>query len=363
MLKKNKIKLIIASLAILLPSAAGAVLWDKLPEKMTVHWGLDGTADGWGGRLFAVIGLPLILLAVFWLCILITAKDPKNKDQNHKAFGMIIWIMPFVSFFAMGMTYLAAFGKTFAMYDLVPVFIGVLLAFIGNYMPKCKQNHTIGIKVKWTLENEENWNRTHRFAGKIWFFGGMAITLTCLLPDTVGSLLFLVLLLACVFAPFVYSYAFYKKQVKDGSYTASPAGYTDKKWVKVLSAVLISAVLIGTAVVMFTGGITVTLGSEEMTVDSTYWSGTAVKYSDIKSVEYADTFSVGMRIYGFSSARLLLGSFENSEWGNYDCYCYTNTDPCIVIETNDGVIVINSDSAEATKNIYDELILKAEDSD
>ena len=39
---------------------------------------------------------------------------------------------------------------------------------IGNYLPKVKQNNTIGIRVVWTLQDEENWNATHRFSGKIW---------------------------------------------------------------------------------------------------------------------------------------------------------------------------------------------------
>lgn len=51
---------------------------------------------------------------------------------------------------------------------LVPVLLGLLFLWVGNYFPKLRRNRTLGIKVSWTLGNEENWNRTHRFAGKVW---------------------------------------------------------------------------------------------------------------------------------------------------------------------------------------------------
>ena len=79
MLKQNKRKLLISSAVILLPALVGLLLWNQLPARMATHWGLDGTTDGWSGRTFAVFGMPLMLLATHWLCILITAKDPKSQ--------------------------------------------------------------------------------------------------------------------------------------------------------------------------------------------------------------------------------------------------------------------------------------------
>ena len=92
MIKRNKLKLIFSSILIFLPSVVGLLLWNRLPESMTTHWGADGNADGFSGKAFAVFGMPLILLAIHWLCIFFTTKDPKNKDQNHKVFGLVLWI-------------------------------------------------------------------------------------------------------------------------------------------------------------------------------------------------------------------------------------------------------------------------------
>ena len=93
---------------------------------------------------------------------------------------------------------------------IMPVLVGLLLTVVGNYMPKCKQNYTIGIKIPWTLNSEENWNKTHRFAGWIWTFGGLAIMLTGFVG---GVWFFLPVVLVMVFAPMIYSYILHRKGI------------------------------------------------------------------------------------------------------------------------------------------------------
>ena len=46
------------------------------------------------------------------------------------------------------------------------IYYGTSLLFIviGNYLPKIKQNNTIGIRIVWTLQDEENWNATAAIA-------------------------------------------------------------------------------------------------------------------------------------------------------------------------------------------------------
>ena len=66
-----------------------------------------------------------------------------------------------------GIMYRAAFGKEFDLAFFMPAMLGVMFIFIGNYLPKVKQNRTLGIKISWALNNEENWNKTHRFGGKV----------------------------------------------------------------------------------------------------------------------------------------------------------------------------------------------------
>ena len=211
-IKKNKWKLLISSIVTLLPIAAGLIMWEHLPEKMATHWGFNGVADGWSGRPFVVFALPLIMLAVHWICVMVTAVDPKNKNQSQKAVSLILWICPFVSLFTGTAIYAAAFGMDFGVNTVLPVFMGLIFVVIGNYLPKCKQNYTVGIKVPWTLENEENWNATHRFGGKVWVIGGVLLMLCAFLPKAVMYYVFIMLITLLGIIPVIYSYVYYRKR-------------------------------------------------------------------------------------------------------------------------------------------------------
>lgn len=208
MIKKNLKVLIITSVMILLPILAGLVLWNQLPDPMPSHWNASGEIDGWSSKAFVVFGFPLILLAAQWLCVLGTGADPKKNNHPAKILHLVLWIIPVLSVLLHTVTYMTALGMEVRMERIMPVFIGLLFAIIGNYLPKCKQNYTIGIKIPWTLNSEENWNKTHRFAGRLWVICGIVIMLTGFIG---GFWVFLPIVLLMVIVPFVYSYLLHRK--------------------------------------------------------------------------------------------------------------------------------------------------------
>ena len=135
MLKENKRNLLISSAVILLPVVFGLIFWDKLPEQMATHWGFDGQADGWSSRGFTVFALPLLMLALHWLCAFVTSRDPKNQGQNKKVFGIVLWITPVVALFANGMTYAVALEKEVQPLLFTNLLLGTVFVIIGNYLP------------------------------------------------------------------------------------------------------------------------------------------------------------------------------------------------------------------------------------
>ena len=210
MIKKNGKILLITSLIILLPILAGVILWNQLPERIPTHWNVAGQIDGWSSKPFAVFGLPLMMLAFQWICVLATSADPKQEHHPSKVLHLVFWMIPVLSVVLSALTYTAAFGKDVQIELIMPVLIGLLLAIVGNYLPKCKQNYTIGIKIPWTLNSEENWNRTHRFAGRLWVVCGLVIMLTGFL----GTFwIFFGVALLMVLAPFIYSYLLHRKGI------------------------------------------------------------------------------------------------------------------------------------------------------
>ena len=212
MIKKYLKVLIITSIVILLPVLAGVILWDQLPEQMPMHWNAAGEVDGWGSKPFAVFGMPAILVAAQWLCLLSTLADPKRKNHTEKMLHLILWFIPVLSVVMHTIVYLTVLGYGVKIEIVLPICLGLLFAIVGNYLPKCKQSYTIGIKIPWTLANEENWNKTHRFAGFLWVICGVAIMLTGFLGK---FWIFLPIALLMVIVPVIYSYLLYQRQQKN----------------------------------------------------------------------------------------------------------------------------------------------------
>ena len=208
MIKQYKKMIIITSLLILVPMIAGILLWNQLPDKMATHWGISGEVDGYSSKAFTVFGLPAFLFAVHWVCILGTGADPKKSVIGKKPMELVLCICPLCSFLCSGLSYSHALGYEFNVTMIMSLFMGIVFIVIGNYLPKSGRNYTMGIKIPWTLNSDENWIKTHRFAGRLWVVSGIVTIITAFLNMTV---LMVVLLFVCGIVPVVYSYIYYKK--------------------------------------------------------------------------------------------------------------------------------------------------------
>ncbi len=357
-LKQHKKELIISSALILLPMLVGLLLWNQLPDTMATHWGADGLVDGWNGKAFAVFGTPLMLLFTHWLCLWITSKDPGQKRQSRKAVGMIFWLMPLVSLFSSAMLYGTALGNEINIGSIVLGMTGLMFLGIGNYLPKVKQNYTIGIKVVWALHNEENWNATHRFGGKLWVVGGLATILLVFFPieKTIG--LIMIVLTVTSILPILYSYLYYKKQCARGEGYPLDDKPTDPFLKKMTTGAILVTVVILVIIgfMLYTGEIHYIYNAESFTIDPTQWNSLTVEYDAIEAIEYREEAVSGSREYGYGSARLLLGTFKNEEFGRYTRYTYTKSEACIILTVNEKVLVLAGKTPEETMTIYQTLL-------
>lgn len=211
MIKQFKKTLIVTSIITLLPILAGLILWERLPETIATHFGADNQANGWSSKWFAVFGLPLILLAAEWFCMLVTSIDPKRKNINRKALGVALWIMPIISLISSLVIYAYAFEIPIDIGMIMFILLGVTFVLLGNYMPKTQQNYSLGIKLPWTLNDEDNWRATHRLAGFLWTLGGIIILISAIFKP-IWLLLSVAVLM--ILLPTLYSYLYYKKNKK-----------------------------------------------------------------------------------------------------------------------------------------------------
>ncbi len=361
-LKENKKKLIISSVLTLLPILFGLFIWDQLPDVMTTHWGVDNQPDGWSSKSFAVFGMPVLLLVMHWFCLWITTKDPGQKKQSKKALSMIFWMMPMVSLFTSAIMYGIALGNTVNIGSVLFAMMGLMFLGIGNYLPKVKQNYTLGIKVSWALLNEENWNATHRFGGKVWVAGGLLMLLASFLPVEYVIPVMLPVILILALVPSLYSYLYYRKQCREGRGYEIKKPEMDKttKIIYRVSMVVVVLILIAVLLVMFTGKITCVYGDSSFTVEASFHDDLTVEYDAIDSITLRNEPIPGTREFGFGSARLLLGTFRNEEFGLHSRYTYTGCQCAVIIVSGEKTLVLAGRDAEETEAIYAELITRVE---
>ena len=214
MLRRNKSHIILTTLIAALPILVGFLLWDRLPEEIATHFNFQGEPDGWSSKFFTVVCLPMILVGVHVICVLGTLADPKNANIHDKIFRMVLWITPCISLLVMGGVYGYALGYNVDIARVTMILMGVVFILLGNYMPKCRQNYTVGIKVPWTLADPENWNKTHRFAGWLWTGAGIVFLGMTLLGWMHFAVMF-GLIMIVGFLPMGYSYWLYVKKEKE----------------------------------------------------------------------------------------------------------------------------------------------------
>ncbi len=353
MLKQNKIKIIISSLLTLSPILFGLIVWDKLPNSMAIHFGTSGTPNGFGTKAMAVFLIPLILFVLNLVCIFATSLDKKQKEQSKKALSIIFWIMPIISILVSASIYSVALEKAINILVIFPVLLGLLFIFLGNYMPKIKQNLTLGVRMGFTLGNEENWNKTHRFTGKLWVSVGFLTLFLVFAPINIMIIIFVALLLVATIAPVIYSYIVYKNHKKQGIAYEKPE---TSKIAKIITAILVPLILIFVGILMFTGNISLEYKSETFEVKATYNQSLELRYDQIDEVKYLPKDTVGARTFGFGSAKLLVGTFQNEEFGTYTRYSYTGKAPVVKVSIDDKVLIIGGKDEKETKKIYIDIL-------
>ena len=205
---KNKKLLILTSIMILLPMVVGFIFWKQLPDEMATHFGINGEPNGWSSKGFAVIGLPLVLLVIHFLSVFATIVDPKFAENSKKIYSIIFWICPVVSVIVMVMVYGYSLGFELNISRICCVLTAILFIIVGNYLPKCRQNHVVGIRIPWTLSDRDNWNYTHRIAGYIWIVCGLVLLICSLLMI---EWLIVAVLSVAVLVPVAISYTYYIK--------------------------------------------------------------------------------------------------------------------------------------------------------
>ena len=210
-MKKRLSKLtIITTVLALLPMILGAVLYDRLPDVVTTHWGFNNEPNGWSPKWMACFGIPAFMAAINLIVGIATEGESKLNGTSKVVINICRWIVPVLSIILVPMMLFYELGYKMDVEKIVCTILGVLFIVLGNYLPKCRQNYYVGIKIPWTLKSEENWNKTHRFGGFVFMICGVLILVSAWAGT---SWVTVAVLFAMILIPTVYSYILHRRGV------------------------------------------------------------------------------------------------------------------------------------------------------
>lgn len=201
------------------PFCAAALLWDKLPDRMPIHWNAQGQVDGYAGKFMGALSIPITSVVAVLFISLLAVVDPRlrNQDPATRANSLQVFrsiriaFSLFLAFVSVAVLFIGV-GVPLEMSRIISLGLGLLLLVMGNLLGKVRPNYFMGIRTPWTLESPEVWQKTHRLGGKI-MVGAAIVLLAGAMLVPMNALLWFLLSVTTIMilVPVVYSLVVYKK--------------------------------------------------------------------------------------------------------------------------------------------------------
>ena len=219
-----------------------AAVLPLMPERVPMHYNAAWEIDRWGSKYENLL-LPLMTvgMALFFaaLASYYERKSKENADDKESvqaaSNAKVMWIVGAavtVFFTAMqGMILYAAYhgaasdGSAQAenISRVTFVLTGALYIVLGNYMPKTRRNSTVGLRVSWSMYNDNTWRKCNRFGGIVMMLTGVATMVTALLADVLPTVfLMLGYLMAATAIMLVYARRVYRAEIRSGGKEGNP---------------------------------------------------------------------------------------------------------------------------------------------
>ncbi|MBN2585149.1 SdpI family protein [Patescibacteria group bacterium] len=193
-----------------------AAIWvyPLLPAKVPSHWGINGQVDGWTSPVGHVLMFPGMMVGMYLLFLALPHIEPR-RQHFIESWGFYQMIRNFMMVFLAAMygltSYAGITNNPIAVDKIVPIAVGVLFLFIGNYLTQVKSNFFMGIRTPWALSSEENWKKTHRLGAYTFALGGVLFLTTPWLPVPFNFYVPMVGVFGAAFLPILMSFVWFRQ--------------------------------------------------------------------------------------------------------------------------------------------------------
>lgn len=191
---------------VLLICIVGTVVFLILsPDKIPVHYNFAGEADRIGSKYENVI-FPLFSIGMGLFFLLMAKGQRKKGEKTNEKILLIAGACTLIFFTLLGFHFMLK-GLRYdpeaaprVSYDHVTRFVsigvGVLLVVLGNIMPKMRRNALFGLRTKWSMSNDNIWQKSQRFGGIASVIAGFVMIVLALVVPGIWNVLVMTIVIA-----------------------------------------------------------------------------------------------------------------------------------------------------------------------
>ena len=153
-----------------------------LPDQIPLRW--DNAGNVQLASRYTILLIPAIAMVVLIFGRIVPVIDPKKEayGQMAREYSIIHLLVMLLLLAVELFIIVTSMGVSLSPLMFGYIVVGVLLAAIGNYLPKLPQTYLTGVKSIWGYHSEPVWTKIHRMAGKLWFLGGLALIVLAFIP-------------------------------------------------------------------------------------------------------------------------------------------------------------------------------------
>ena len=175
-----RIGIFISLACLLFACALAAWGWIATPDgaQLPVHFNAAGEADRYGSKAEAFLVAPAFLAGLTFLMMIIPKVDPRGGNvRRSRSVLVTAWIIGALTLLAVQamMTFLALGGTIPAniLASSVAVFMSVVMIALGLVIARARPNFFVGVRTPWTLSSDLSWDKTHRWASRVFLALGL----------------------------------------------------------------------------------------------------------------------------------------------------------------------------------------------
>lgn len=208
-----------------------------MPESVPMHYDAVGNIDRWGSKYENLI-FPIIILTMSFIWTLLigyyekkalTFTDEKESaavKSNAKVISVVGMCMAAVFTVMQGFILYGAYDEavsgasqwTVDIGKVSAILMGIIFIILGKFMTKTRINSAIGVRISWSMYNDNTWRKSNRFGAVAVMIAGILTIITAfLMKNSFGATMITLgyIILASIITV-IYVHKVYKKEIAEG---------------------------------------------------------------------------------------------------------------------------------------------------